>query len=268
LHLDIAPRSRNVRILRTLARQAWRKPLSRWVGRKPSIVVRVPPLDAELVTAINLVAPHYSWMRADEASRRYWQDDQNCSCWREDAALGPLLATMPRPRRILELGPGLGRSAVFYSQRYFPDAQFDLLDSTGGAIRYECLGPRYDDSFCGDLRSLRRCLDYNGVTRSRILDAKATGGHIPVPSAPYDFIYSYYAVGYHWTLDHWLDEILAVCHPDTLCAFGVHPEFNPSPRLKALPHLLLEASPRLSPVPWETSFIFAFTPGRNTWLRR
>jgi hypothetical protein len=266
LGLSRAPRSRYVRVVRSALRQAWRQPLSRWVGRPPAIVVRVPPLDGGLVAAIHQVAPHFDWMRADERSRRAWEQDQNSSCWREDVALGPLLMNMPPPRRVLELGPGLGRSTVFFSQRYFPDAQFDLFDSVGGVIRYETLGPRYEDSFCGDLHSLRLCLDYNGVRRTHILDAKASAGRIPCQAEPYDFIYSFYAIGYHWSLDHWLDEVLAVCHPGTLCAFGVHEGFNPSARLRALPHVLLEASPPLLPLPWKTSLVFAFTPERTAWL--
>lgn len=78
-------------------------------------VLRAPPFDAELVSAIHLIAPQFR-LKADEKCRSYWEADQNGCCWGEYVALEPLLDAMPRPARVLEIGPGLGRSLVFFTK--------------------------------------------------------------------------------------------------------------------------------------------------------
>lgn len=260
----LAPRTLVFRRLERRLRRVLLTPVRPWLRRDPPRVVRVPPLDQAFVDAIKLIAPQYTSLTCNEDSRQFWELDQNNSCWTEEAALGSLLTAMPRPGRILEIGPGFGRSAIFVGLRHFPEAQFDLFDAAGKQTKYELLGHRYADSFCGDLGLLRRCLDFNQVSRCRILDAALTNGRIPMPEAPYDFVYSFYAVGFHWDLDHWLDELLAVGGPATLYAFLVPSHYEPSARVAALPHLLLQAHSPLYPE--RTVYFLTFTPHAQPWL--
>ena len=246
--------------MRRVARQL----LAPFIVRDPEIVVRVPPFDEAFVAALKLIAPHYDRIEPDEASRVLWEKDQNRSCWIEDEALSPILRAMPVPKNALEIGPGLGRSAIFFSKRYFPSTQFDLFDATGTATKYTLHGQRFDDSFCGNLELLRHCLKFNEVDNCIVVDASLTTGRLP--ARKYDFIYSFFAVGFHWALDHWLDEILAACHEETLCAFVVPADYVPSARVRALPHRILEASLPLRPVPWATVYYLVFTPKRVGWL--
>ncbi len=241
-------------------------PFRRWIAREAESVVRVPPLDPAFVSALKLIAPQYESLQTDERSRLFWERDQNSACSTEDAALGPLLHAMPPPRRILEIGPGLGRSAVFLSKRYFPTARFDLFDATGHTTKYELEGSRYEDSFCGNLDVLRRCLEFNQVRDFSIINASATGGHLQPPAQKYDLIYSFYAVGFHWSVDHWLDEILGACHDATLCVLMVPSHYQPSPRIASLPHAILEGSAPTLPEPWSTAYFLVFTPKPVPWL--
>lgn len=241
------------------------RPFFRWIVREPEIIVRTPPIDAELAAAITLIAPYFPSIPPDRRQGEY-EREQNGSCWVEDAALGPLLTTMPPPRRVLDIGAGLGRAAVFFSRRYFPEAHFDLFDATGHDTKYDLMGDRNKDSFCGNLAMLRRCLEFNDVRNFSIIDADTTGGHIDVHSKKFDFIYSFYSVGYHWSIDHWLDEILAVCHDGTLCAFSVPSQYEPSPRVASLPHMLLEATSLRNPNPGSTGYFLVFTPKPTSWL--
>lgn len=261
-----APRSLVLRTLTRRARYVTRRPFLRWIGREPETVVRIPPLDTLFVDVIKLIAPQYAHLTTDETSRRFWERDQNASCWTEDDAVGDLFRAMPKPRRVLEIGPGLGRSAAFFRQRYFPDAQFDLFDATGSSTKYELGGQRYEDSFCGNLDLLRRVVDFNGVTKYRVIDAGATKGHLPVPDQPYDLIYSFWAVGFHWSLDHWLDEILATTHDQTLCVFTVPNRFQPSTRVNAMPHVIIESAPCLRTSPTATTYYLAFVPRPAPWF--
>jgi SAM-dependent methyltransferase len=243
-----------------------RRPLLPWIAREPETVVRIPPLDDSSVAAIKLIAPQYSDLTTDEASRRFWERDQNGSCWTEDAALSDLFGAMPPVRRVLEIGPGVGRSAAFFSRRWFPDAHFDLYDATGSSTKYELNGPRYDDSFCGNLDLLRRVVEYNGVKNYRILDASTTNGRLPVPDHPYDLIYSFWAIGFHWSLDHWIEEILATAHDQTLCVFTVPSRYEPSPRIAAMPHLLIDSAPCLRTSPTSTTYYLALLRRPASWF--
>jgi hypothetical protein len=266
MHIYGASRSRHLRKIRRRVRRVLLSPFRHWIAREPETVVRVPPLDAAFVAALKLIAPQYQSLQPDERSRVFWERDQNTVCWTEDAALGSLLSVMPLPSRVLEIGPGLGRSAVFMSKRHFPKARFDLFDATGHAAKYELEGSRYEDSFCGNLAVLRRCLEFNHVSDFRIIDATTTGGHLPPLSQPYDLIYSCYAVGFHWSVDLWLDEILGVCHDATLCALMVPSDYEASPRIASLPHTILEGSALTRLHGLSTVYFLVFTPKPVPWL--
>ncbi len=250
------------RISRRLRRIAL-TPLRRWLIREPEILVKVPTFDDAYCNAIKLIAPDYA-LAVDESSRRFWERDQNNSCWLEAAALDPLFRAMPKPKRILEIGPGLGRSVIFFSKRFFSSAQFSLYDATGQTTKYELEGQRYADSFCGNLPLLMRTLEFNGVANFQLIDGAHSAGGIPVAAQPFDFVYSFFAVGFHWALDHWLDELLALGGPQTLYVFTVAPNFVPPARLATMPFLLLQANSGLYPE--TTTYYFAFTKQPTPWF--
>src|SRR5690349_11750277 len=79
-------------------------------------VFHAPPLTEELVSAIRLISPQFD-LNCDETSRLLWEADQNGACWGEFEALQPLFEAVHTPSKILEIGPGMGRSLVFFSKR-------------------------------------------------------------------------------------------------------------------------------------------------------
>ncbi len=203
-------------------------------------VFRAPPFSPAWVAAIQRISPQLA-LRADEASRRLWEMDQNGACWGEYHALRPWLEALPRPRQVLEIGPGLGRSVVFFKHRLgWQDVPFHLYEADGSDTKYTVLGPRFDDSFCGDVALLQQSLAYNGVENARIFDAAELGGRLSGLPGPYDWIYGFYSVGFHWSLEHFLDEILGLMHETTLCSFIVPRHFEAFPRLRELPHRIVD----------------------------
>ena len=202
-------------------------------------VFKAPPFDRELVSAIRLIAPHYRHS-ATERSRSFWEAEQNAACWGEFQVLEPILRAQARPNKILEIGPGMGRSVVFFKRVLgWEDVEFHLYEGDGTTTRYELLGPKDDRAFCGSIPCLRRVLDYNGISNCRILDACELGCDISRLPGPYDVIYSFYAIGYHWALEHFLDEILGVMHDGSLAIFTVPAAFTPFAALEELNYQLL-----------------------------
>jgi SAM-dependent methyltransferase len=191
-----------------------------------------PPFTEELIAAIKLIAPHLS-LRTDENSRSAWEADQNGSCWGEYEALAPLLHSISRPAKILEIGPGMGRSLVFFNKILdWKDCEMHAYEGEGKNTKYTLLGPRFNDSFCGNIRMLKYILDYNEVHNVTIFDAKDSR-LVDLPG-PYNFIYSFYSIGYHWSLAHFLDDILSLLQEDSIAVFIVPGAFTVFPALKEL----------------------------------
>ncbi|MBX3280611.1 MAG: hypothetical protein KF868_21660 [Acidobacteria bacterium] len=195
-------------------------------------VFRAPPLTRELTDAIKLISPQFD-LTPGERSRRYWEADQNGACWGEYEALEGFFASMPRPRRVLEIGPGLGRSLVFFSRKLgWDDIELHAYEGEGETTKYTVLGPRFDDSFCGNIRMLRRVLEFNGIGNVTIFDAHDLDmRQLP---GPYDFIWSFYSVGFHWALEHFLDDLLHLMSDAAAAVFTVPNEFEPFPELEGL----------------------------------
>ena len=189
-------------------------------------VFRAPPLTPELCAAIKLISPQFD-LTPDEASRRFWEADQNGSCWGEYEVLGPLLEALPKPAKVLEIGPGLGRSTVFFKKKLgWHETEFHLFEGKGTTSKYTSMGPRSVESFCGSPEWLTRCLEYNGVERYTLHEALELDGELSSLPGPYDLIYGFYSIGFHWGLEHFLDELVALMHLRSVAAFTVEPRFE------------------------------------------
>lgn len=193
-----------------------------------------PELDAGLLAAVKLITPQFH-LRANEESRRLWELSQNGSCWGEYDALAPVLESLPRPTRVLDIGPGLGRSVVFFKRKLgWESVPFDLYEGEGERTRYTVMGARTAASFCGDIGALRRVLEHNRIDHWQVHDAARLDFRLDQLPGPYDLIYSFYGVGFHWAIEHFWDEIEGLMSEDSLGIFTVHHGFEPSSRLREL----------------------------------
>jgi hypothetical protein len=201
------------------------------LARKPSVFL-APPFTPELVAAIRLISTQLT-LDPNEESRLLWQKEQNAACWGEYETLAPALQSREKPKRVLEIGPGMGRSAVFFTKQFgWQESEFHLFDGNGTSTKYKYKrGPRFEDSFCGNLKLLSTLLDYNGLTNYKIIDAQETA--LANVDGPYDLIYSFYAIGFHWSLEHFIDDISRLMNDKSVGAFIVHGDFQSFPGLKS-----------------------------------
>jgi hypothetical protein len=205
------------------------------------VIFRAPPLTPELSGAIALIAPHFNF-RTDETARVTWERDQNETCWGEFDALKPVLTTMPAPKKILELGPGMGRSAVFFNKILgWGKSEFTLYEGDGNTTKYALLGNRSTDTFCGNIPLLQQCLAYNRMSNYNIVDAHANNLR-DLPGG-YQFIYSFYSIGFHWSLEHFLDDLLPLMDKNALAAFTIPAVFKEFSGLNAVAHEFVEWTP-------------------------
>jgi len=201
-------------------------------------IFKAPPLTPTLVEAIRLISPHCDFP-PKEKYRTLWEADQNGACWGEYEALRNLFESMPMPRKVLEIGPGMGRSLVFfYKMLQWTTTEFHAFDGEGHSTKYTNQGPRFEDSFCGNFEMLRQILIHNGLNTVRIFDAKERSlAQLP---GPYDYLYSFYCVGFHWSLDYFFDDILGLLHEKSVAAFTLSDEFKPFPLLESVDYRILE----------------------------
>jgi hypothetical protein len=204
-------------------------------------VFRTPPMTQELVRAVVLLAPHLQFVDfgPNETSRAFWESEQNAACWAEYDCLKGTFLALPKPMRVLEIGPGLGRSLVFFSKKLgWQGSDLHAYEADGKTTKYTLLGPRFEDSFCGTISELRRVLYYNSVANVIIHDAKSVAMK-DLPK-PFDLLYGFYTIGYHWSLEHFFDEVLALIGKSGVAVFTVPEQFQPFVRLRQLPYRLIE----------------------------
>ena len=200
------------------------------------LIFRAPWLTAKTLGAIKLIAPQFH-LRSTESSRRFWELNQNSCCWGEYLALEPYLTLLGTPSSVLELGPGLGRSTVFFKKKMgWEKVPFHLYEGAGDSTRYTRAGPRFADSFCGNLDVLEELLCFNEVEELEIFDAAVAGADLGGLPGPYDFIYSFFAIGFHWSIEHFLDELMALMGDRSLGAFTLHDHFDNLAALAGVPH--------------------------------
>jgi hypothetical protein len=194
-----------------------------------------PPFTEEVVSAIRLISTRLP-LKADESSRLLWQKESNAASEAEYDALLPLFQKTGTPGRVLEIGPGFGRSVVYFTKKgLFPSSEISLYDADGTTTRYKQKyyehPPQWPDtsSFCGNLRLLQTMLEYNGVHGYKIFDAR----QLPLSAlpGPYDLIYGFYSIGFHWSLEHYLDDLQPLLHERSLLVCTLNKNFRPFPRL-------------------------------------
>ena len=183
---------------------------------------RSPELDDEMIRAIAKISPHLSFKPHDEQDKNLWEEDQNASSHAEAEVAEKVLGTF-RPKRILDIGAGMGRSSIFFVKKFGWNCHLDLYDGDGDTLRYPIDGPKFPDSFCGSLSCLRRLMEFNKIENYKIINASET----PLENlGTYDIIYSFYSVGFHWSLIHFMSDLKNLCHHRTRLMFTVPEKFN------------------------------------------
>jgi hypothetical protein len=192
-------------------------------------VFLAPQLTPEIAAAVGLITTRLQ-LGADERSRLLCQLEANAMSAREYEALAPLFSQMPKPQRVLEIGPGFGRSDVYFSKKGVWDehAEVHLYDANGNETKYKQKHydrpPQWPDvsSFCGNLSLLSSFLDYNRIANYRIIDAT----QLPLRQlpGPYDLIYGFFSIGYHWSLEYYLDDLGPLLGKNTvlICTLNKH----------------------------------------------
>jgi hypothetical protein len=206
-----------------------------------------PEFSEDVVKAVRLISTCLR-LNADDKSRRLWQEESNTASLVEYDALSPLFSKRDKPRKILEIGPGLGRSAVVFGKKgvWDADAAVHLYDTDGAQTKYKQkhydAPPKWPDvsSFCGNLQLLDTVLKYNAATNCTVFDAAKND--LKTLPGPYDLIYGFYSIGFHWSLEHYLDDLEPLMDEKTLVVCTLNKHFEPFARLSGYSTRILQAA--------------------------
>jgi predicted O-methyltransferase YrrM len=206
-----------------------------------------PEFSPDVLKAVRLISTCLH-LTANEKSRLLWQAESNAASLVEYEALLPLFAKMQKPKKILEVGPGLGRSAVIFGKKkvWNEDATVHLYDTDGSRTKYKQKHydrpPKWPDvsSFCGNLELLDTILKYNGVSNCTIFDAAQND--LKTLPGPYDLIYGFYSIGFHWSIEHYLDDLEPLMDRQTVILCTLNKHFTAFPKLASYSTRVLQAA--------------------------
>jgi hypothetical protein len=216
-------------------------------AKKTEQLFLAPEFSEDVLKAVRLISTCMH-LKANDKSRLVWQSECNATSFVEYDALLPLFSKMKKPKKILEIGAGLGRSAVVFSKKqvWEADASIHLYDTNGSSTKYKQKHydrpPKWPDvsSFCGNLELLDRILKYNELANYKIFDAAQI--ELKTLPGPYDLIYGFYSIGFHWSLEHYLDDIDPLMGPETVLICTLNKHFEPFKRLENYSARVLEAA--------------------------
>ena len=122
--------------------------------------------------------------------------------------------------------PGNRPSLVFFSKKLgWENSELHAYEGDGKTTKYENDGQRFEGSFCGTISELQNVLNFNDIRNATIHDAKKMAmRELP---RPFDLVYGFYTIGFHWSLKHFLDEVLGLIGDRGRAIFTVQPYFKP-----------------------------------------
>lgn len=126
-----------------------------------------------------------------------------------------LLRLLPKPRRVLEIGAGLGRVSVYFREKMGWDrTEFYLLDGDRGTEQVAGVHDRtHPDHFYNSHEAARKFCAANGIAGVDLHTMDAEVDWWRGLAEKFDLAYSFKAIGYHWPAGGYLSILRSVMGP-------------------------------------------------------
>lgn len=122
--------------------------------------------------------------------------------------IAPILETL-KPKRVLELGAGLGRVSVFLNKKYnWHSTDFYLLDGDTGDVQIAGLHDEVGEDFYNSFDATKEFCLANGMNQDKLhfINAEWNWNFIGLQ---FDLCYSFKAIGFHWPINSYLEKIVS-----------------------------------------------------------
>jgi SAM-dependent methyltransferase len=122
------------------------------------------------------------------------------------------------PRKILDIGSGIGRASVFLFKKFgWIESEFLLLDGDYGDKQLD--GIRSDDGeFYNSFEATNEYCRINGMNSFRCIDASTDDIKKEIDI---DLVYSFLSIGFHWSITLYLDRIYNSLSKGCILIFGI-----------------------------------------------
>jgi SAM-dependent methyltransferase len=123
----------------------------------------------------------------------------------ELAQLHELLSTK-QPKRVLELGAGLGRGSVFLKRRYnWNETEFFLADGNSGTQQIAGIHYQLEPGFYNSMVATCDFCLANGIAKDKLYLINLEAAEIP--DAQFDLCFSIKSIGFHWPINEYLSRL-------------------------------------------------------------
>lgn len=120
-------------------------------------------------------------------------------------------------KRSFEIGAGMGRGSI-QLREFFPEAEFTLADRQGRTENKGIFLPQ-EDEFYNDFEMTKSFCKLNGLVPERLFDTEEDDWST-LPK--FDLITSRCAVGFHISLERYIERLISIATPDVTMIFGVN----------------------------------------------
>ena len=121
------------------------------------------------------------------------------------------------PNKILEIGCGIGRMSIYINSQLDYEPKFILLDGTGHQPRYGYSEININ-KFYNNMKMTGEFCRLNGLTNFMLFDINK---HKLSELSEVDMVTSFLAVGVHFPIEHYLDELMNITTDDCVFIFGI-----------------------------------------------
>ena len=123
---------------------------------------------------------------------------------------------LEQPRTCLELGCGLGRMSVFFLKKLnWHGTKFYLLDGDSGTVQISGVRGNRCGEFYNSLQATRDFCQQNGMLHPQVIR------EVSQIEQSIDMCYSFLSIGWHWSIELYLDSILDHLAEDSLVIFQI-----------------------------------------------
>lgn len=152
------------------------------------------------------------------------QNSGNLNCYEESEILDLICEKIKdkEPRNVLELGSGIGRGTLYiYKKIGWENTHFYLLDSNGEKIKGGISNSKKNFFYNSTKAAKLFCKD-NGLKKFTVIDIEKE----EMPDVKFDIVFSVISIGFHWSVDKYLDKLVDKLHKDSLLLFQTRSIYN------------------------------------------
>ena len=125
-----------------------------------------------------------------------------------------------KPEVVLDIGAGVGRASVWLFKKYeWKDTMFVFLDGDEGKKQYEGVRKNKGEYYNNWDIGIKFCKANNLTDVS--YEAPEDIPLFKMFKNEFDLIYSFLAIGFHWKIDLYLNDLYPLCHKNTILIFGL-----------------------------------------------